>query len=278
MPRATVLKVPSSDSLTVIAIPDSHAEPGQDLSRYTLLGRMICEVFSKVDNHCVVVNIGDWFDMSSLSSYEKPGSRSFEGRRYKDDIEVGVLAQKMMWAEIENYNRWRRGSNVLDIEWHFCLGNHEHRIARAIESDPTQLEGIISLDDLTQGSPVPWTVHPFLRPLFLSEVAFCHYFASGVMGRSVGGENPAATILRKQMTSCVQGHTHTLDIAERTRADGVKLSAAVIGCYFTDFASWAGYQVNQLWTPGIAVLRDVEHGQFDFEWWSYRRILKQFGD
>ena len=238
---------------------------------------MICDVFGQTKGNCAVVNIGDWFDMGSLSSFERPGSKSFEGRRYRDDIDTGVEAQNLMYKEIEDYNRWRRGDNILDIDWHYCLGNHEHRLTRAIDADPSQLDGVISLLDLTEGSSVPWTVHPFLRPMFLNDVGFCHYWASGVMGRAVGGENPASSILRKQMTSCVQGHTHTLDYAERTRADGLKMSAAVIGCYFTDFANWAGYQVNQLWTPGIAVMRDIHNGEFDFEWWSYRRILKSFG-
>ena len=36
----------------------------------------------------VVVCLGDWFDMASLSSHDK-GKKSFEGRRYKQDVAVG---------------------------------------------------------------------------------------------------------------------------------------------------------------------------------------------
>lgn len=262
--------------LTIVVIPDSHAEPGQDLERYTMLGRMICHVFATTPGPHVVVNIGDWFDLPSLGSFDRPGSKATELRRYRDDIEAGLEAQRLLWKEIEDYNRWRRGDHVLEIEWHYTLGNHEARISRAIESDPAKLEGVISLDDLTESSPIPWTVHDFLRPVFLGGVAFSHYFTSGVMGRSVGGENPAATILRKQMTSCVQGHTHTFDFAERTRADGQKMNALVCGCFFTHTEQWAGPQVNALWTPGIAVLREVLDGQFDLEWWSFRRIARHF--
>ena len=263
------------EPLTVLVIPDSHAEPDQDLTRYTLLGRMICHIFSSVPGKCVVVNIGDWFDMPSLNSFDRPGSRAFEGRRYQHDIEAGLEAQRLMWTELEDWNRWRRGKHILDIDWHYTLGNHEARITRAIESNPAKLEGVLSLDDLTEGSPVPWTVHPFMTPVFLGGVAFCHYYASGVMGRAIGGENPASSILRKQMTSCVQGHTHTLDWAERTATSGKKLSALVCG-YYGLSEEWAGPQVNNLWTPGIAVLRDVIDGEFDFEWWSMRRIVKHF--
>ena len=267
-----------SEPLTVLVIPDSHAEPGQDLSRYSLMGRMICDVMSKATGGCVVVNIGDWFDLSSLNSFDKPGSKAFEGRRYVEDIEAGIEAQRLLWKEVEDYNRPRRGDKILDIDWHYCIGNHEARISRAIESDPAKLEGVISLDDLTENSPIPWTVHPFLDIAFIGGVAFSHYFASGVMGRAIGGENPARSILRKQMMSCVQGHTHTLDVAESTRIDGTKLTAAVVGCYFTHFEGWAGPQVNNIWSPGAAILRDVCDGAFDFEWWSYKRIERTFAE
>ena len=259
-------------------MPDSHAAPDQNLIRYTLLGRMICDVFADRTNPCAVVNIGDWFDMASLNTFDRPGSKAFEGRRYRDDIAAGLEAQRLMWAEVAEYQRPRRGKYRLDIDWHYLLGNHEARITRAIESDPAKLEGVMSLEDLTAGSPVPWTVHDFNRPVFIGGVAWSHFFTSGVMGRAVGGENPAATILRKQMVSCVQGHTHTLDFAERTAptpdGQGRKISALVCG-YYGEYESWAGVQTNALWSPGIAVLH-VANGGFDFEWWSYERIRLKY--
>jgi len=263
--------------MTVIVIPDAHAQPGVSNERFSVLGRMICSIMSESKDECVVVNIGDMVDLPSLNTFDRPGSKAYEGKRYRLDIEAGLDAQRLLFDEVDNYNRPRRGEAKLDIKWHYTLGNHEARISRAIESDPAKLEGAMSLDDLTNNGEFPWRVYPFLEPMFLNEVGFCHYWSSGVMGRAIGGENPAASILKKQMFSCVQGHTHTMDFAERSRADGKKLSAAVVGCYFTHFEEWAGPQVNQLWRPGVAVLRDVHDGQFDFEWWSYRRVLAEFG-
>ena len=86
----------ATDPMTILVIPDSHAESDQDLTRYTLLGRMICDVMSKAKGPCVVVNIGDWFDLPSLNSYDRPGSKSFEGRRYRDDIAAGIEAQRLL--------------------------------------------------------------------------------------------------------------------------------------------------------------------------------------
>ena len=263
------------ESLTVLVIPDSHAGPGQDLYRFSLLGRAITHFMAKATNRCVVLNIGDMVDFASLSSFDRPGSKALENRRYLSDLEAGLEAQRLIWKEVEDYNRWRRGEKILELEWIYLIGNHEARVSRAIQSDPAHLDGVISLDDITRDQPIPWTVHPFNVPTFVGGVAFSHYFTTGVMGRAAGGENPAATILRKQMVSCVQGHTHTIDFAERTAAGGKKISALVCGYYGLD-EEWAGAQTNALWTKGLALLH-VKDGEYDLEWWSWRRLLDQFG-
>ena len=240
-----------------------------------MLGRLVCEVFSHATTKCALVSIGDLADMTALGAWDKPGSRSFEGRRYFKDLEVCWDAQRKIFDEIDAYNRPRRGNAKLDIEFYWTLGNHEARIGRLLESDPTRMEGIVSYDQLTNEGEFPWKVIPFLEPFFLAGVGYQHFWTSGVMSRAIGGEHQAATILRKQMQSCVQGHTHTLDMASRTRADGKKITAAVVGCYFTHIEEWAG-PANALWDPGIAVLH-CKDGEFDFSWYSWRRIVDDFG-
>jgi hypothetical protein len=44
----------------------------------------------------VVVNIGDFADMPSLSTHDKVGSKYFEGKRYKDDIAFAKVGMKKM--------------------------------------------------------------------------------------------------------------------------------------------------------------------------------------
>ncbi len=55
----------------------------------------------------VIVQIGDFADMPSLSSYDV-GKKSFEGRRYKTDIEVTNKAMQMLLAPIKEYNERAR--------------------------------------------------------------------------------------------------------------------------------------------------------------------------
>lgn len=75
----------------ILIIPDAHAHPGYSNERFALIGKTI--VTHKPD---VVVCLGDFADMPSLSSYDR-GKASFEGKRYWKDIECTKDAyQKMM--------------------------------------------------------------------------------------------------------------------------------------------------------------------------------------
>lgn len=71
-------------SKTYLIVPDSHVHPDHPNDRADWLGQFIKE--RKPD---VVVNIGDTFDMPSLSSFDK-GKVSFHGNSYEKDIEAGV--------------------------------------------------------------------------------------------------------------------------------------------------------------------------------------------
>ncbi len=81
--------------------------------------------------------------------YIDVGKKSFEGRRYKTDIEVTNKAMQMLLAPIKEYNERARRNK--DRQYRprmvLTLGNHEERISRAVEGDP-KLDGTISLSDL----------------------------------------------------------------------------------------------------------------------------------
>ena len=63
-----------------LIIPDTQCKSGQDFSFLDKIGKYIVE--KQPD---VVIHLGDFADMPSLSSYDK-GKKSFEGRRYTKDI------------------------------------------------------------------------------------------------------------------------------------------------------------------------------------------------
>ena len=246
---------------THLVIPDSHAIYGENLRRYTWLGRLIADI--KPD---VVIDIGDWFDMESLCSYDK-GTKGFEGRRYWKDIEAGVEAQDRLYRVL------RKQKKKLP-RFIRTLGNHEERINRAIDSDPV-LEGTISVNDL-QSKKYKWEVYPFLEPADVDGIIYQHYFTSGVMGRPIGGVNPARSLLLKQMASSTQGHSHLFDYSIVSDARGKHIHGCVVGCYFESNHSWAG-PANSLYNRGVVVKRNVENGSYDLQHISLESIRKEYG-
>lgn len=246
---------------THLIIPDPHAAPGEDLSRFTYLGNLIHAV--KPD---VVVCIGDWADMPSLCSYDK-GTKGFEGRRYKKDIEASCQAQDMMFKPI-------RAAKKKLPRFVMTTGNHDYgRINKAIEKEAV-LDGTISVQDL-QFKDFGWETYDFLDPVEIDGVYYAHYFPTGVMGRATSGEHQAYTLLTKQFVSCTQGHTHTRDFAERTAPDGRRLMGLVTGCYIDRKHEYAG-EANKMWWSGVVVKREVEQGQYDMEFINYNKIKREY--
>lgn len=124
-------------------IPDCQIRKGDDTTFLTNIGRFIVD--KQPD---VVVCIGDFADMPSLSSYDV-GKKAFEGRRYNDDINAANTAMLDLLLPIKAYNS-RQSANRKKQYWPrfvFTLGNHENRINRAVNND-AKLDGVLSINDL----------------------------------------------------------------------------------------------------------------------------------
>ena len=102
---------------------------------------------------------------------------------------------------------------------------------------------------------------PFLEPIVIDGVVFCHYICSGVMGRSING---ARIGLTKRHQSFVQGHVQQRDIAEGVRADGKRITGIMAGIYYSHDEGYITPQHNtgSTWS-GVWMLHDVKDGKFD---------------
>lgn len=254
-----------------LVIPDSHARPNENLRRFEWLGEMIMKEMPDV-----IVDIGDWWDMESLSSYDK-GTRSFEGRRYKADIEAGHKAELLAFGPIIKYNNTRskhkkKHYTPLIIR---TLGNHEQRIAKVPERQ-SELEGTIGIEDVSSrlNGPLDIRTYPFLHRAIVDGVCYSHYFVSGIMGKPIGS---AHLLLSKHYHSCTAGHAHSRDWAEGVRADGVRMRGLISGSYLDpDHDShYADSQSQGLWWSGLHIKNQVNDGNYDLDEWSIDRIKRQ---
>lgn len=243
-------RTPRAAGKRILVLPDVQAKPGIDFSFLSRIGQYALD--KKPD---VIVCIGDFADMPSLSSYDK-GKRSFEGRRYKRDVEAAQFAMQAFLKPIEAYNKTAK--RPYKPRMVLTLGNHEHRINRATEDDP-KLDGVLSLKDLAY-EEYGWEVVPFLEVAIIEGVAFSHYFVSGVMGRPTG---TAAAQLKAANMSCFAGHQQGKQIAYAKRADGAILTSIISGSCYEHDEGFLGPQVNKQHWRGFFVLHDVRAGTFD---------------
>jgi predicted phosphodiesterase len=237
-----------------MVIPDTQVKPGESIDHLTWAGKYAVEMQPDV-----IVHLGDHWDMSSLSSYDK-GKACFEGRRYVKDIEAGNAALDAFMAPIRDFQAQQRASKkkMYNPRLIFIRGNHEERIERAINDD-AMLEDLMSFDDDSNVHDWGWEVYPFLEVVVVDGVAYSHYFTSGVMGRPVSS---ARLMLTKKHMSCVMGHVQQRDIAFATRADGKRMTGIFGGVFSPHAESYLNAQTNEHWR-GLWMLHEVDDGQFD---------------
>lgn len=254
---------------SILVIPDSHAKPDANNDRFSALGNFIVD--KRPD---YVVDIGDSADMPSLSRYDV-GTVHAEGRRYADDIAAYHDAQDKLWLPTSQYNK-RRKANKKKMYYPRrikCTGNHEERINRAASADPS-MYGHLSMGDLRE-SRYGWDVFPFLKPAVVEGIVFQHYFTSGVMGRPIGGENHAASLVKKGHVSCVAGHSHMRDFWETTTPKGDRIFGLVVGCYVDAPEHYTTEQDR--WWSGIVILEEVSDGYAEPHFYSIDYIKDNYG-
>lgn len=250
---------------THLILPDSHSHPEHSNERADWVGKLMVDL--KPD---VFVNIGDQWDLSSLSGYDK-GKASFYGRAYRKDLESGLEFSERLWAPI----RRAKKKQPLSI---YIEGNHEERQRRLLEYHP-ELEGTVSFKDfqldqyydeiVRYKGQTPGTIE-------IDGITYAHYFITGISGRGVSGEHAAYTLLTKNFKSCTQGHSHTFDYCVRTDGAGRRIHGLVCGVYQDYDSDWAG-EMNKLWSRGVVIKRAVHNGDYDLEWVSLERLKKEYG-
>lgn len=255
--------------LKIAVIPDGQTKKGVPLEHWTWVGKYLAK--KRPD---VIVNIGDFADMPSLSSYDV-GKLAFEGRRYRDDIEAAHEAMGRLMSpiqeEMRRLNRPGRKKKTWYPQLELTYGNHEERIDRAIQLD-RKLEGLISKDDLGY-KEFGWNTHEFLEVAMIGGIAFSHYFTTGVAGRPCAS---AQAMINKKHQSCIAGHQQGRQVAYATRADGSCITAIIAGSCYQHEEDFMGAQGNRHWR-GIVMLHEVEDGTFDEMFVSLEYLKRQYG-
>jgi hypothetical protein len=233
-------------------IPDTQIKPGVPTQHIDWAALAIVEYAPDV-----IVCIGDWWDLPSLSSYEKPGGLKLEGARIKNDIDAGNEAFERLVApmnkEIARRKRLR-GVKQWNPRRVFCKGNHEDRADRVAKND-ARFAGVISSDHLlTPG----FERHEFLEIVDADGISYSHFFANQHSGRPIGGsiDNRLSKIGR----SFVAGHEQGFQYSLKTHPGNLTRHGLVCGSYYLHSEEYRGPQASE-W-KGLVVLNEVEAGDY----------------
>lgn len=235
---------------THIVIPDAQVKPGVNTDHLEDIGHYILDVKPEV-----IVVIGDFWDMESLSSYDK-GKKSFEGRRYKADIKAGKDAMTKMLKPITEYNKHAQDGHRARYkpQLHFTLGNHEERIARTTDVHP-ELDGVLTYDDFCLKG-FGFKVHEYLKIVVIDGINYVHFIQSPHSPRAIG----SAKAIAQQMTrSTIVGHQQSLDyhyLPSRVIGDP-PIQAIIAGAAYTHTENYRGNQ-GQEHFRGILRLSGVD--------------------
>lgn len=243
-----------------MVIPDVQAKPNVSHEHMRWIANYAIE--KRPD---VIVQIGDWADMPSLSLYDK-GKRCYEGRRYIKDIEAANFSLHLFEETIAEHNR-TNPFDKYEPRKVITLGNHEQRIERATQLDAS-LDGKLKPEDLDFWN-CGWEVHPFLEIVTIDGIQYSHYFISGAMGRPVSS---AAALLKARGGSATMGHTQRMDVSYHPQTQQIGL---MCGTCYTHDEDYLGPQGNNA-PRQIIFKHEVQDGRYDLMAVSLRYLEKKY--
>lgn len=261
-----------SGPISHIFIPDCQVGPGAPIDHISWIGQYIVDHF--YGRRIRIIIIGDWWDMPSLSSYDK-GTKDFEGRRIIADFIAGNDAMAaFMKPLIDSRERDKKKKKTpwwpLSLE--FLDGNHEWRVERALQLSP-ELEGLIGLDFMDV-EKYGFNRYPFLKIVHLEGVAYSHYFANPMTGRPYSGNN-IETRLKTIGASFSQGHQQVHLTATRYVMGQQQRGLVSGACYLHD-EKYRGFQGNEAHWRGIIVCNDVKAGAYELMEVSLDYLCKKY--
>jgi hypothetical protein len=210
----------------IICIPDGQNAPGRPYRHWRWINKYVLEIEPDA-----VVQLGDWNDMSALSSYDK-GKKRAEGKRVQADHNHSARCVDMLQEDWD-------GLRLIALE-----GNHDGdesshgtRMNRYVEERPELAGSLPQPMDVFRERD--WEVVPFLEQVKLYGVRFSHFFpytASGKVSMSTqkNGSASAAAQLNAIGGSCVAGHKQGLDYSNRNINGQLCHSLIVGSCYLHD--------------------------------------------
>lgn len=257
--------------MNILVIGDSHIEVGQPLDRFKALGNFILDQQPKV-----IISIGDFLTLDSLSEWDKDNRKAMENRRYSEEIKVGNQALDLMSEPMWNFNQRNKRSKKKQYlpRLIYIHGNHEARLTRYLNKNPVWLNHIGIEKDLKLKMRGFENVS-YKHHIYINGICFTHIPIS-FNGRPITGKYITTKALDLYTTSVVFGHTHSLNVGNRYRHGQAHLQQALnCGCFFEEEPEWITGAPAEWW-KGICILDNYDFMRFDLTTISMSQLKSKY--
>lgn len=247
---------------------DTQVRPEIDLDYLRWIGEYF--VHKRPD---IWIHVGDHGDMPSLSSYDK-GKRKAELKRVKADFEASYAGMVALLSPLWKLQEEQRaaGEKVYNPRRVFLYGNHEARVETYVNNNP-EMHGFISLDNFRY-EELGWETVPFLTPIKIDGINYCHYFPNVMTGKPLGGS--AANMIKTIGESFTMGHRQLLDVTTRTlQASGDRQWGVICGASYVHDEEYKGEQGNKHWR-GVLIKHNVKNGDYDPMFVNMEYLRKEY--
>lgn len=264
--------LPKGGAVSHLVIPDTQTKPEAPIDHLAWIGRYIMDRRPNV-----IVHLGDHWDMPSCSTHDDAVIHAREKRRVADDLTVGKEAMRLLLAPLRKWNAGRRRGKQYQPRRVFLMANHEDRLRRKIDADPT-LEGSWG-DDPFELVENGWEVQPYLAPIVIDGIAYSHFFprsANGRITQNKRGAPNALNMIKREMRSCTAGHLQGLDVAVYHAGGGRTFWGLISGSCYLHEEEYLTPEGNQHW-HGVVVKHDVHDGQYDPMFVSLDYLRRTYG-
>lgn len=222
----------------VLHIPDVHS-PWHDVCALDLMLQVAKDF--KPDQ---VVILGDFFDFYSVSRHDKDPVKDY--KLFSQELKE---ARETLELVIDKTNA---------KSYVFLEGNHERRLEKYISNNAPKLGGIFKSQEVL-GLPNNFLYLPYGQTNYykLGKLVCTH--------GARGGENPAASMVKKHRASVLFGHCHRIQEFHITNVNGEDFVALTPG-WLGDQRKAAEYILDIAdWSKGFGLTWHKDNGDFFYQ-------------
>jgi hypothetical protein len=218
----------------------------------------------------VIALAGDMGDFPSCSHWDRK-DWDFGQRRYAHDMDALEHALQVFLGPIIEESARTGWVPYIFV----TLGNHEDRVDRALGSAKlARFAGAIE-HPAALYRRYGIEVFPYLEPVLVDGIAYCHFFPNPMTGKPLGGM--MQTMLKNVGFSFTMGHRQILDTGNRTLGNGQVHRGLIAGAFYMHNEDYRPGPSNLHW-QGVVMKNEIDgFGDYSFMDINIDYLLREWG-